>query len=108
METFRETPPSPRDVRGPSPNPPGFQETPPNSRGFRGMPSPRAMPLGWRGVGGWAPVAGAAALAIALTLRATAHYGPGAEPDTVTYLAAARHLRAGHGFADMDGSPLTL
>jgi len=47
-------------------------------------------------------------MAIALTLRATAHYGPGAEPDTVTYLAAARHLRAGHGFADMDGSPLTL
>jgi 4-amino-4-deoxy-L-arabinose transferase-like glycosyltransferase len=53
-------------------------------------------------------VAGAAALAIALTLRATAHYGPGAEPDTVTYLAAAHHLRAGHGFADIGGTPLTL
>jgi hypothetical protein len=53
-------------------------------------------------------VAGAAAVAVALTLRATAHYGPGAEPDTVTYLAAAHHLRAGDGFADIDGSPLTL
>jgi len=57
---------------------------------------------------GWVPVAGAAAVAVALTLWATSHYGPGAEPDTVTYLAAARHLRAGHGFADIDGSPLTL
>ena len=53
-------------------------------------------------------VAGAAAVAVALTLRATAHYGPGAEPDSVTYLAAAHHLRAGDGFADIDGSPLTL
>jgi hypothetical protein len=61
----------------------------------------------WGG-GGWAPVAGAAAVAVALTLIATARYGPGAEPDSVTYLAAARHLRAGHGFADIDGTPLTL
>ena len=57
---------------------------------------------------GWVPVAGAAVVAVALVLWATSHYGPGAEPDTVTYLAAARHLRAGHGFADIDGSPLTL
>ena len=61
----------------------------------------------WGG-GGWVPATGAAAVAVALTLWATSHYGPGAEPDTVTYLAAARHLRAGHGFADIDGSPLTL
>ena len=47
-------------------------------------------------------------MAVALTLRATAHYGPGAEPDSVTYLAAAHHLRSGGGFADIDGSPLTL
>jgi 4-amino-4-deoxy-L-arabinose transferase-like glycosyltransferase len=53
-------------------------------------------------------VAGAAIVAVGLTLRATAHYGPGAEPDTVTYLAAAHHLRVGDGFADIDGSPLTL
>ena len=53
-------------------------------------------------------VAGAAAVAVALTLRVTARYGPGAEPDTVTYLAAAHHLRIGQGFADIDGSPLTL
>jgi dolichyl-phosphate-mannose-protein mannosyltransferase len=53
-------------------------------------------------------VAGAAAVAVALTFLATAHYGPGAEPDTVTYLAAAHHLRVGDGFADIDGSPLTL
>lgn len=66
------------------------------------------MRLGWQGSAGWAPVAGAAALAVALTFLVTAHYGPGAEPDTVTYLAAAHHLRAGHGFADIDGSPLTL
>jgi 4-amino-4-deoxy-L-arabinose transferase-like glycosyltransferase len=52
--------------------------------------------------------AGAAVLAVAVALRATSRYGPGAEPDTVTYLAAARHLRTGHGFADIDGSPLTL
>jgi hypothetical protein len=58
--------------------------------------------------GSWPVVAGAAAVSVALTLRATAHYGPGAEPDTVTYLAAAHHLRAGGGFADIDGSPLTL
>ena len=57
---------------------------------------------------GWVPVAGAAVVAVGLALWATAHYGPGAEPDTVTYLAAARHLRTGHGFADIDGSPLTL
>ena len=66
------------------------------------------MSLGRREAGGWIPVAGAAALAVALTLRVTAHYGPGAEPDTVTYLAAARHLRAGHGFADIGGEPLTV
>jgi 4-amino-4-deoxy-L-arabinose transferase-like glycosyltransferase len=54
------------------------------------------------------PVAGAAVFAVAVALRATARYGPGAEPDTVTYLAAAHHLRTGHGFADIDGSPLTL
>jgi len=53
-------------------------------------------------------VAGAAAVAVAITIRATAHWGPGAEPDTVTYLAAAHHLRAGDGFADIDGSALTL
>jgi len=53
-------------------------------------------------------VTGAAAVAVALTLRATSRFGPGAEPDTVTYLAAAHHLRAGHGFGDIDGSPLTL
>jgi 4-amino-4-deoxy-L-arabinose transferase-like glycosyltransferase len=56
----------------------------------------------------WVAVAGAAGVAVALTLLATARYGPGTEPDSVTYLAAAHHLRAGHGFADMDGSPLTL
>src|SRR5947207_6883 len=66
------------------------------------------MPLGRPGAAEWVPVAGAAALAVALTLRATGHWGPGAEPDSVTYLAAARHLRTGHGFADLDGSPLTL
>lgn len=53
-------------------------------------------------------MAGAAAGAVVLTLLATAHYGPGTEPDSVTYLAAAHHLRTGHGFADIDGSPLTL
>jgi len=56
----------------------------------------------------WVPVAGAAVLAVALTLRVTSRFGAGAEPDTVTYLAAARHLRAGHGFADIGGEPLTL
>ena len=66
------------------------------------------LSLGRRAAADWVPVAGAAALAVALTLRATARYGPGAEPDTVTYLAAAHHLRAGQGFADIDGSPLTL
>src|SRR5581483_5852747 len=35
-------------------------------------------------------------------------FGAGAEPDTVTYLAAAGHLRTGHGFADIGGEPLTL
>ncbi|MDQ1501370.1 MAG: hypothetical protein QOI86_4710 [Actinomycetota bacterium] len=70
--------------------------------------APRARP-GGRGTGGWVlPVAGAAVFAVAVALRATARYGPGAEPDTVTYLAAAHHLRTGHGFADIDGSPLTL
>lgn len=69
--------------------------------------TPRARP-GWRGTGGWVPVAGAALFAVAVALRATARYGPGAEPDTVTYLAAAHHLRTGHGLADIDGSPLTL
>jgi hypothetical protein len=58
--------------------------------------------------GSWLVVAGAAGLAVALTLRATSRFGPGAEPDTVTYLAAAHHLRAGDGFGDIDGSPLTL
>jgi len=57
---------------------------------------------------GWLPVAGAAVLAVALTLRVTARFGAGAEPDTVTYLAAAGHLRTGHGFADIGGEPLTL
>ena len=56
----------------------------------------------------WLPVAAAAVLAVGLTLRITARYGVGAEPDTVTYLAAARHLRAGHGFSDIGGEPLTL
>jgi len=56
----------------------------------------------------WIPVAGAAVLAVALTLRITSRYGVGAEPDTVTYLAAARHLRAGQGFSDIGGEPLTL
>jgi 4-amino-4-deoxy-L-arabinose transferase-like glycosyltransferase len=55
-----------------------------------------------------AAVVAAAAVAVALTLIATARYGPGTEPDSVTYLAAAHHLRAGQGFADIDGSPLTL
>src|SRR2546423_9662912 len=76
---------------------------------FRGKAStPRVERVRAQGVVGWAAVAGAAAGAVALTLRATAHYGPGAEPDTVTYLVAAHHLRAGDGFADIDGSPLTL
>ncbi|HZQ79770.1 MAG TPA: hypothetical protein VFE55_20750 [Acidimicrobiia bacterium] len=57
---------------------------------------------------GWLPVAGAAVLAVALTLRVTSRFGAGAEPDTVTYLAAAGHLRTGHGFADIGGEPLTL
>jgi hypothetical protein len=56
----------------------------------------------------WVPVAGAAVLAVALTLRVTARFGPGAEPDTVTYLAGAAHLRSGHGFSDIGGDPLTL
>jgi hypothetical protein len=56
----------------------------------------------------WIAVAGAAAVAVALTLLVTARYGPGTEPDSVTYLAAAHNLRTGHGFADIDGSPLTL
>lgn len=65
-------------------------------------------PHGLRAERDWFAVTGAAALAVALTLLATAHYGPGTEPDSVTYLAAAHHLRTGHGFADIDGSPLTL
>ena len=56
----------------------------------------------------WVPVAGAAVLAVALTLRITSRYGAGAEPDTVTYLAAAAHLRTGHGLSDLGGEPLTL
>jgi 4-amino-4-deoxy-L-arabinose transferase-like glycosyltransferase len=38
----------------------------------------------------------------------TRSFGPGTEADSATYLAAARHLRMGHGFADIDGSPLTI
>src|SRR6476646_8102515 len=74
---------------------------------FRPRMEIRRVMRRWGG-DGWAPVAGAAVVAVALTLVATAHWGPGAEPDSVTYLAAARHLRAGHGFADIDGTPLTL
>jgi 4-amino-4-deoxy-L-arabinose transferase-like glycosyltransferase len=71
------------------------------------VPTPGARRR-WPGTSGWVPVAGAAVFAVAVALRATARYGPGAEPDTVTYLAAAHHLGTGHGFADIDGSPLTL
>ena len=41
-------------------------------------------------------------------LRATSAFGPGTEPDSATYLAAARGLSTGHGFTGTGGDPLTF
>jgi len=54
-----------------------------------------------------AAVAALAALGFVLTIVATRH-GPGASPDSVSYLAAARTISRHGTVLDVDGSPLVL
>lgn len=49
----------------------------------------------------------AAVLAAALVLIATRH-DPLLSPDSITYLAAAEHVRAGHGLTDFTDKPLAV
>jgi hypothetical protein len=53
------------------------------------------------------PALGLAAVAAVLVLVATRH-GPGASTDSVGYVAAARNLAAGRGFAYFSGETLTV
>ncbi len=46
-----------------------------------------------------------AALAASLVLFVTAPYGPGASPDSVTYLSVARSVADGEGWVRFDGRP---
>ena len=60
----------------------------------------------------WANVRGgrcsaAPLLAAALVLIATRH-DPLLSPDSITYLSAADHVRAGHGLTDFTGKPLAV
>ena len=65
--------------------------------------SPRRRSGAYRG-GRWlvAPV-----LAAVLVLIATRH-DPLLSPDSITYLSAAEHVRAGHGLTDFTGKPLAV
>ena len=46
-------------------------------------------------------------VALAVVLVATLPHGPARSPDSATYVAAARSLRAGRGYLDLDGvSPM--
>ena len=70
---------------------------------FAPSPSP---PRGAAGRLGSGLVAGAfAALAAILVLLVTAPYGPGASPDSVTYLSVAANLVEGEGWVRFDGLP---
>ena len=57
----------------------------------------------------WAcSAAGVAALGVYWTLQATSRFGAGTEPDSATYLSAARSLSHGHKFLGIGGEPLTF
>ena len=59
--------------------------------------------------GGSTPVIAAlSALAAGLALARQAAHGAAFSHDGINYLAIARHLLAGEGFADVDGAPSTL
>lgn len=45
-------------------------------------------------------------LGCALVLVATSRYGTGLSADSVTYLAAAQNILAGHGYVNFDGAPV--
>lgn len=46
------------------------------------------------------------ATGVATILLATRHYGAGLSPDSVGYIATARHIASGSGFVTFDGTPL--
>jgi len=55
-----------------------------------------------------APAAAAGLAGAALVLASTVKYGPAIGPDSINYIAAARHLLAGEGFLAWDGTPFAL
>lgn len=65
---------------------------------------PRAPGRGWL----WGAVVLAALLGTAGILTDTARYGAGITPDSVDYVAAARHLLAGEGVTNAEGRPIVL
>ena len=48
------------------------------------------------------------AIGTAIILLSTRHYGAGISPDSVTYIATARHIATGIGAVTYDGTPLVL
>jgi 4-amino-4-deoxy-L-arabinose transferase-like glycosyltransferase len=82
----------------PTPEAPSDQQTAP-----RALPGTSALDA-WSLTGRAVPVL--AGVAAVLTLVSTRN-GPGITPDSVSYLAAARHLAAGDGFRDFTGDALT-